>query len=81
MRSLTNMSRDFGYYWLRIIVYIVVSICVGSVFHNLGNGYNSLLARGSCGGFISGFMTFMTIGGLPSFIEEMKVNHNPILKY
>ncbi|XP_073054912.1 ABC transporter G family member 12-like [Primulina eburnea] len=72
-RSFTNMSRDFGYYWLRIIVYIVVSICVGSVFHNLGNGYNSLLARGSCGGFVSGFMTFMTIGGLPSFIEEMKV--------
>ncbi|KZV25876.1 ABC-2 type transporter family protein isoform 1 [Dorcoceras hygrometricum] len=73
IRSFTNMSRDFGYYWLRIIVYIIVSFCVGSVFHDLGNGYNSLLARGSCGGFISGFMTFLTIGGLPSFLEEMKI--------
>lgn len=69
------MSRDFGYYWLRIIVYITVSICVGSVFYNVGHGteYNALLARAACGGFVSGFMTFMTIGGFPSFIEEMKV--------
>lgn len=68
------MSRDFGYYWLRIIVYIVVSICVGSVFHDVGTDYHAILARGACGGFISGFMTFMSIGGFPSFIEEMKVN-------
>ncbi|KAL3828210.1 hypothetical protein ACJIZ3_017012 [Penstemon smallii] len=74
-RSFTNMSRDFGYYWLRILVYIVVSICVGSVFYNVGSNYNAILARGSCGGFISGFMTFMTIGGFPSFIEEMKIFH------
>ncbi|CAI9781290.1 unnamed protein product [Fraxinus pennsylvanica] len=73
MRSFTNMSRDFGYYWLRIIVYIVVSICVGSVFHDVGTDYHSILARGACGGFISGFMTFMSIGGFPSFIEEMKI--------
>ncbi|EYU26837.1 hypothetical protein MIMGU_mgv11b023824mg, partial [Erythranthe guttata] len=72
-RSFTNMSRDFGYYWLRIIVFITVSICVGSVFHNVGSNYHAILARGACGGFISGFMTFMTIGGFPSFIEEMKV--------
>ncbi|KAK4482431.1 hypothetical protein RD792_009588 [Penstemon davidsonii] len=74
-RSFINMSRDFGYYWLRILVYIVVSICVGSVFYDVGSNYNAILARGSCGGFISGFMTFMTIGGFPSFIEEMKIFH------
>lgn len=69
------MSRDFGYYWLRIIVYITVSICVGSVFYNVGHEteYRALIARAACGGFVSGFMTFMTIGGFPSFIEEMKV--------
>ncbi|KZV39222.1 ABC-2 type transporter family protein isoform 1 [Dorcoceras hygrometricum] len=73
-RSFTNMFRDFGYYWLRIIVYITLSICVGSVFYNVGHGtvHNALLARAACGGFVSGFMTFMTIGGFPSFIEEMK---------
>lgn len=67
------MSRDIGYYWLRIMVYIVVAICVGTIFFNVGNGKGAVLARASCGGFISGFMTFMSIGGFPSFVEEMKV--------
>ncbi|XP_051118548.1 ABC transporter G family member 15-like [Andrographis paniculata] len=72
-RSFTNMCRDFGYYWLRILVFVIVSICVGSIFHDIGSNYHAVLARGACGGFISGFMTFMAIGGFPSFIEEMKV--------
>ncbi|CAA0805815.1 ABC transporter G family member 15 [Striga hermonthica] len=74
-RSFKNMTRDFGYYWLRIIVFILVSLCVSAVFHDVGTNSHAILARGACGGFISGFMTFMTIGGFPSFIEEMKVFH------
>ncbi|MED6109466.1 ABC transporter G member 15 [Stylosanthes scabra] len=72
-RSFVNMCRDVGYYWLRIIIYIIVSICVGTIYFDIGYSYTSILARGACGAFISGFMTFMSIGGFPSFIEEMKV--------
>ncbi|KAM7528969.1 hypothetical protein LguiB_032379 [Lonicera macranthoides] len=72
-RSSVNMSRDTGYYWLRLIIYILVSICVGTIFFDVGTSYTAILARGACGGFITGFMTFMSIGGFPSFIEEMKV--------
>ncbi|XAR60362.1 Xenobiotic-transporting ATPase [Bertholletia excelsa] len=72
-RSFVNMTRDVGYYWLRIIIYIIVSICVGTIYFDVGTSYTAILARGACGGFISGFMTFMSIGGFPSFIEEMKV--------
>jgi hypothetical protein len=32
-----------------------------------------LQARGACASFVSGFVTFMSIGGFPSFIEDMKV--------
>lgn len=74
-RSFVNMSRDLGYYWLRIIIYIVVALCLGTIFFDVGNSYTSILARGACGGFATGFMTFMSIGGFPSFIEEMKVFH------
>lgn len=73
-RSFVNMSRDIGYYWLRIVVYIAVSLCVGTIYYDVGTGYSAILARGACGGFISGFMTFMSIGGFPSFIEEMKAS-------
>lgn len=76
-----NMCRDVGYYWLRIIIYIIVSICVGTVYFDVGYSYTSILARGACGAFISGFMTFMSIGGFPSFIEEMKVMYTQNLTW
>ncbi|KAD4384462.1 hypothetical protein R6Q59_011417 [Mikania micrantha] len=72
-RSFVNMSRDMGYYWLRVIIYLVVSICVGTIFYDVGTGYTAIFARGACGGFITGFMTFMSIGSFPSFIEDMKI--------
>jgi hypothetical protein len=75
-RSFINMWRDLGYYWVRIIVYILLSICVGTIFLDVGKGYTAILAHGACGGFLSGFMTFMSIGGFPSFIEELKVNYS-----
>lgn len=67
------MWRDLGYYRVRIIVYILLSICVGTIFLDVGKGYTAILAHGACGGFLSGFMTFMSVGGFPSFIEELKV--------
>ncbi|XP_077242382.1 ABC transporter G family member 15-like [Tasmannia lanceolata] len=72
-RSLVNMSRDIGYYWVRIIIYITVAICVGTIYFDVGTDYTAILARASCGAFVTGFMTVMSISGFPSFIEEMKV--------
>lgn len=67
------MLRDLGYYWIRIVIYIALSICVGTIFFDIGTSYTSIWARGSCGAFVAGYMTFMSIGGFPSFLEEMKV--------
>ncbi|KAK2434834.1 ABC transporter G family member [Trifolium repens] len=72
-RSFVNMSRDVGYYWIRLTIYVALSLSVGTIFFDVGSSYRSIFARGACGAFISGFMTFMSIGGFPSFIEEMKV--------
>lgn len=67
------MSRDIGYYWSRIVIYTIVALCVGTLFYDVGTSYTAILARGACGGFVTGYMTFMSIGGFPSFVEEMKV--------
>ncbi|KAG2304942.1 hypothetical protein Bca52824_033593 [Brassica carinata] len=72
-RSFINMSRDLGYYWIRIGVYILLSISVGSVFFNVGRSHTKVMNTAACGGFMAGFMTIMSIGGFQSFIEEMKV--------
>ncbi|XP_024517961.1 ABC transporter G family member 11 [Selaginella moellendorffii] len=75
-RSFLNMTRDIGYYWLRIFVYFMLSIVIGSIYFNVGTKYNSIAARIGCMAFIGKFLTFMSIGGFPSFIEEIKVfNH------
>ncbi|KAG6392744.1 hypothetical protein SASPL_146969 [Salvia splendens] len=72
-RSCLNMFRDVGYYWFRFGIYVALCLCVGTVFHNIGSTYSSIQARASVLVFISSFMTFMAIGGFPSFVEDMKI--------
>ncbi|XP_010279499.1 PREDICTED: ABC transporter G family member 15-like isoform X2 [Nelumbo nucifera] len=72
-RSFVNMCRDIGYYWLRIMVYLVVSLCVGTIYFDVGTSYNTVRDRGASAAFLTGFMTFMSIGGFPSFLEEIRV--------
>ncbi|KAF7126570.1 hypothetical protein RHSIM_Rhsim11G0139200 [Rhododendron simsii] len=72
-RSSVNMSRDLGYYWLRLAIYVTLSLGVGTIFYDIGLGNSSIQARGAMLMFIASFLTFMTIGGFPSFVEDMKV--------
>ncbi|KAM3322508.1 hypothetical protein P3S67_003659 [Capsicum chacoense] len=71
--TFVDMSKDTGYYCLRLVIYLVVSFCAGNTYFNVGTKYSSIQARGACAAFIFGFMTFMSIGGFPSFVEDMKV--------
>ncbi|GER27331.1 ABC transporter [Striga asiatica] len=72
-RSFINMYRDLGYYWLRLAIYIALCLCVGTIFYDIGYSYGSIQARGSMLMFVAAFLTFMAIGGFPSFVEDMKI--------
>ncbi|KAJ1378616.1 P-loop containing nucleoside triphosphate hydrolase [Sesbania bispinosa] len=72
-RSSINMFRDSGYYWLRLAIYVALAISLGTIFYDLGTSKGSIQDRGSLLSFVTGFLTFMTIGGFPSFVEDMKV--------
>ncbi|KAH9621171.1 hypothetical protein KSS87_019564 [Heliosperma pusillum] len=72
-RSFVNMYRDWGYYWLRLGIYIALCLCLGTIFHDIGLSYGSIQARGAMLMFMAAFLTFMSIGGFPSFVEDMKV--------
>ncbi|KAG8060959.1 hypothetical protein GUJ93_ZPchr0002g24924 [Zizania palustris] len=71
-RSFVNMYRDIGYYWLRLAIYVSISVCLGTIFYNVGYGPDSIRARSSMLIFIATLLTFMAIGGFPSFVEDMK---------
>ncbi|XP_043713702.1 ABC transporter G family member 1-like [Telopea speciosissima] len=75
-RSFVNMNRDLGYYWLRFAIYIVLCICLGTIFYNVGSSsgsLDSLQPRFSVLMFVASFITFMAISGFPSFVEDMKI--------
>ncbi|KAI4325669.1 hypothetical protein MLD38_031049 [Melastoma candidum] len=72
-RSFINMYRNLGYYWLRFAIYIALCLCVGTIFYDIGLTYGSIQARGSMLMFVAAFLTFMAIGGFPSFVEDMKI--------
>lgn len=72
-RSSLNMTRDVGYYWLRIVFYILVSVSAGTFFFNIGTSNRAIMSRGKCDGFIYGLMVCLAIGGIPFFIEDIKV--------
>ncbi|XP_059445140.1 ABC transporter G family member 1-like [Corylus avellana] len=72
-RSFVNMYRDLGYYWLRMAIYVTLSLGLATMFYDLGSSYGSIQARGSLLMFVASFLTFMAIGGFPSFVEDMKV--------
>nr|DAD37625.1 TPA_asm: hypothetical protein HUJ06_008266 [Nelumbo nucifera] len=45
------------------------------MYYDVGTSYTAILARGNSAAFITGFMTFLSVGGFPSFIEEMKASN------
>ena len=73
-RSFVNMHRDIGYYWIRMALYVLISISIGVLFFNIGTDQGTILERAKCVCFSYGFMICLSCGGLPFFIEEMKVN-------
>ncbi|XP_019171627.1 PREDICTED: ABC transporter G family member 11-like [Ipomoea nil] len=74
-RSFLNMSRDPGYYWLRLAIYVALGLGLAYIYLDLGRSYSSIQARCSVIMFVASFLTFMAIGGFPSFVEDMKVFH------
>ncbi|XP_020675078.1 ABC transporter G family member 11 [Dendrobium catenatum] len=72
-RSFVNMYRDPGYYWLRLAIYFAICLSIGTIFYDIGFNYESIQARGSMLMFVAGYLTFMAIGGFPSFVEDLKI--------
>lgn len=39
--SFVNMARDPGYYWIRLAIFVLNGLCLGTIFWRVGLGYNS----------------------------------------
>ncbi|WCJ33444.1 ABC-2 type transporter family protein [Euphorbia peplus] len=72
-RSLINMMRDLGYYWIRILFCILISLAAGILYYNIGLSGVSILSRAKLYTFFFAFFLCLCVGSLPSIIEEWKV--------
>ncbi|RZC89636.1 hypothetical protein C5167_027180 [Papaver somniferum] len=72
-RSFVNMNRDLGYYWMRLGIYISICVCLGTIFYDIGHTFDSIQARGSMLMFVATLLTFMSIGGFPSFAQNIMI--------
>ncbi|KAI3450605.1 hypothetical protein Pfo_007270 [Paulownia fortunei] len=72
-RSLLIMSREWKYYWLRLILYMFLALCIGTVFSGLGHSLSSVGTRvGAVFLFVS-FTSLLSIAGVPAQLKEIKI--------
>jgi hypothetical protein len=72
-RSCVSMGRDFGYYWLRLLLSTVLTLCIGTMFYNLGHSFNSIRGRAAAIFVTVVFLGFLSIAGFPAIVKEVKV--------
>ncbi|OVA06976.1 ABC transporter-like [Macleaya cordata] len=72
-RSLLIMSREWKYFWLRLILCMLFSLCVGTIFANLGHSLSSVVVRVAAIFVFVSFTSMLSIAGLPAIIKEIKI--------
>ncbi|KAL5148779.1 ABC transporter G family member 11 [Glycine soja] len=73
-RSSLHLFRDVSNYWLRLAMFVLAAISLGTIFFDVGSGEASIQARGALVSFVASVLTFITLlGGFPPFVEQMKV--------
>ncbi|KAI4334353.1 hypothetical protein L6164_019055 [Bauhinia variegata] len=71
-RSLLVMSREWKYYWLRLILIMLLTLCIGTVFSGLGHSLSSVVTRVAAIFVFVSFCSLLSIAGVPVLTKEIK---------
>ncbi|KAL5565762.1 hypothetical protein UlMin_028926 [Ulmus minor] len=72
-RSLLIMSREWKYYWLRLILYMLLTLCIGTAFSGLGHSLSSVVTRVAAVFVFVSFTALLSIAGVPALMKEIKI--------
>ncbi|CAN1837426.1 ABC transporter G family member 3 [Linum perenne] len=72
-RSLLIMSREWKYYWLRLILYMALALCIGTVFSGLGHSLSSVVTRVAAVFVFVSFTSLLSIAGVPALVKEVEI--------
>ncbi|KAG2308435.1 hypothetical protein Bca52824_028183 [Brassica carinata] len=71
-RSLLVMSREWKYYWIRLILYLILTLCIGTLYSGLGHSLSSVSTRVAAVFVFVFFASLLGIAGIPSLFKEIK---------
>jgi len=87
-RNFLNHLREPTIYWMRIVMYSMLCIALGTLYWEIGIDDASVQDRISILFFVAAFLTFMAISGMPAFVGERGIylkertnNHYSTLAY
>ncbi|XP_020592933.1 ABC transporter G family member 3 isoform X2 [Phalaenopsis equestris] len=72
-RTLLTMSRERKYFWIRLLLYILLALSIGTVFSNIGHSLSSVMVRVSAIFVFVSSILLLSIAGLPAHIKEIKI--------
>ncbi|KAJ3316122.1 hypothetical protein HDU76_002067, partial [Blyttiomyces sp. JEL0837] len=83
-RGYLNYTRNLIAYGVRLGMYIGMAIMMGTIWIRLGNNDSTINDRLSVHFFSVAFLSFMSVAGIPAFLEERSVfvreRHNGLYK-
>ncbi|CAG8441913.1 14201_t:CDS:2 [Acaulospora colombiana] len=73
MRSLKNALRNVLMFWIRVAMYVMLAFLMGSTWWQVGFEQKNVQDRFSAHFFSVAFLAFMSVAGIPGFLEERLV--------
>ncbi|RZB83948.1 ABC transporter G family member 3 [Glycine soja] len=72
-RSLLVVSREWNYYWLHLTLYMLLTLCIGTVFSGLGHSLSSVVTRVAAIFVFVSFCSLLSIARVPALLKEIKI--------
>ncbi|KAG9293832.1 hypothetical protein G9A89_019170 [Geosiphon pyriformis] len=73
VRCFKNSTRNVLVFWVRVAMYVALALLMGSTFWKVGFGQDQIQERFSSQYFGVAFLSFMSVAGIPAFLEERNV--------
>ncbi|CAM6095613.1 unnamed protein product [Calypogeia fissa] len=75
-RSFLNMWRDFNYFWLRLVLSTLLTLCIGTLGSKIGHSSSSISATAASIFTMVSTACLMAVSGFPSTVKDIKVHFN-----
>lgn len=66
-RSLRNNARNLAVFWLRLAMYVMLCVCIGTCYFRMDKSWTSVQSRAGLLFFVCAFLCFMSISAFPAF--------------